>query len=209
VILAAPVRNHMAELHASEKRCVDAAVDKRRAEFSTGRILAARALHLLDVPAQAILKGANNEPVWPAGTVGSITHSSQMCVVALAYDHVCDGIGLDVENCDAEVSNVAHLILRKDELTKEVRQGGAKYDDSVRLAFSAKESVFKAVFAQMKRFIEFEEVSLKFDAARQTFSAAAPDDNRLNSLLTPGKGGYISFDNLLVTGFYLPVSPQH
>jgi len=204
--LAAHVRDHMSKLYASERICVDSAVEKRRAEFSTGRILAARALNLLDIPGQPIQRGSKNEPLWPAGVVGSITHTSHTCVVAIAHDYVCSGIGIDVEKCDANVSNLAHLILRPDELDKLFDQSGEQYDDAVRLTFSAKESVFKSVFALLGRFIEFEEVCLEINRTRQTFTATSPEDNGLHKLVNSGRGGYVSFDNLIVTSFILPGS---
>ena len=161
MVLAAPVHNYLSKLHPSEQKFVDSAVEKRRAEFSTGRVLAARALQLLEVPKQPILRGSKNEPLWPVGVVGSITHTSETCIVAVAHDSVSGGIGVDVEKRDAEVSNLAHLIIRPDELKKRFDQSGSDYEDAVRLTFSAKESVFKSVFAHLGRFIGFEEVGLE------------------------------------------------
>jgi len=205
VVLAAPVRDHMAALHPSEATCVVAAASKRKAEFSTGRALAAHAMRLLQQPGQAILQGDSNEPLWPEGIVGSITHNSRKCLVALAFDHVCSGIGIDVEESGADVGEIAHLIMRADEWRGAHEPASAQDDARVRLTFSVKESIFKAVYARWRHFVEFDEVRLEIDACRNMVCASAPENEPLNRLVIPGRGGYIHFDDLLVTGFYIPV----
>src|SRR5260370_38715827 len=61
-------------LFPEEAAVVEHAVDKRRREFTTGRVCARRALLNLGRPAAPLLPGAHGEPQWPAGVVGSITH---------------------------------------------------------------------------------------------------------------------------------------
>jgi len=197
----------MADIFPSEREIVGSAVDKRKAEFSTGRVLVAQSLHLLGVPRQPVLKGSKNEPLWPTGLVGSITHTGEICIVAVARESVCGGVGVDVERCDANVSELAHLILSPGEAERSMAQSGRHRDDTVRLTFSAKESVFKAVFVHLERFIEFEEVSIEFDHRLQSFIAAATGDERLDTLLRSGKGGYVLQDDLIVTNFFLPGAP--
>lgn len=185
-------------------RCIESAVEKRKAEFSTGRFLAAQALDALDFPRTAITKGENNEPIWPDGIVGSITHSSKFCLVVLARGNTCSGLGIDIENRDAEVRTLSHLILRNDETENAPARNDEAFDDNVRRTFSAKESIFKAVYPQVNRFVDFTEVRLRFDTAQQTFSAQAPENNPLDRLLGSGQGGYIDFEDIITTGFYLP-----
>jgi 4'-phosphopantetheinyl transferase EntD len=194
----------MAQLGSPEKQYVSASVDKRKAEFSTGRVLAARALDALDIPRRAIPKGDHNEPVWPDGVVGSITHNTKTCVVVLARDNVCGGIGVDVENLDADVGSVSRMIMRADELSGLVGQHDDQFHSLVRLTFSAKESVFKAIFPLVRRFVDFDEVRISYDQERQTFFARAPENTTLDGVLAPGSGGYRNFADFLATGFYLP-----
>jgi 4'-phosphopantetheinyl transferase EntD len=54
------------------------AVPQRRAEFATARHCARNALAELEVAPAPILTGANREPVWPHGFVGSITHCPRL-----------------------------------------------------------------------------------------------------------------------------------
>lgn len=194
----------MADIFPSEQEIVGSAVDKRKAEFSTGRALAARSLQLLGVPRQPILKGSKNEPLWPTGLVGSITHTSEICIVAVARESVCGGVGVDVEKCDANVSELAHLIFSSGEAERYMARTGRHRDDTVRRTFSAKESVFKAVFVHLGRFVDFDEVSIEFDDRLQSFIATATDDGKLDELLISGKGGYVFYDDLIVTNFVLP-----
>lgn len=204
MVLASPVGDYTSELYPSEKLLVKSAVVKRKAEFSTGRVLAARALRMLELPEQPIHRGSKNEPLWPAGVVGSITHTSETCIVAMARDHVCNGIGVDIEKSDADVSDLAHLIVRPDEFERSFDRIDGNHDDVVRLTFSAKESIFKSIFPHLGRFIEFEEVGLEIDDKRQSFTATSPDDSKLDKLVRSGRGGYFWFDDCIVTNFILP-----
>jgi enterobactin synthetase component D len=162
------------------------------------------ALDQLDFPVRPIPKGASNEPVWPDGIVGSITHNGDTCMVAVARDISCAGIGIDVENRDAEVRDLSRMILRDDELGDAPSEDAGAFSDRVRLAFSAKESVFKAVFPRVKRFIDFNEVSVSFESKGNRYSARAPDDAELNRVVSAGEGGYVYVNHLIATGFYLP-----
>ncbi|WP_369125675.1 4'-phosphopantetheinyl transferase family protein, partial [Catenulispora rubra] len=63
-----------AVLMPGEEAVIARAVDKRRMEYITTRHLARTALVRLGFPPVAIGTGANREPLWPAGVVGSMTH---------------------------------------------------------------------------------------------------------------------------------------
>ena len=203
VVLSAPVADHSAELHDSEIRSIRAAVESRKAEFSTGRMLVALALDQLGFPVCAVPRGEFNEPLWPEGIVGSVSHTSKTCVVAVARGTACAGIGIDIEDRQAKVSDLAQLILREDEFVGAPSADPESLNNTVRRAFSAKESVFKAIFAQVRRFVDFQEVSVSFDTSAQRFSARAPENGQLNRLLATGEGGWFYSDELLTTGFYL------
>lgn len=75
------------------------------------------------------------------------------------------------------------------------------HDDFVRLTFSAKEAVFKAVFGQIRRIVEFEEVVLRFDDGLQSFTAVAPADSALQAALAEGTGQAHLGTSLVATVF--------
>jgi 4'-phosphopantetheinyl transferase EntD len=151
------------------------ALDARRREFALARMLARHALADLRCPPSAILSGAHREPLWPAGIVGSITHCAGYCAAAVARTGAVSTIGIDAEIHAPLPAGVLSLVAREDERqTRELRDGGPVHWD--RLLFSAKESVFKAWFPLMRRWLGFEAVRVRFDPATQTFCASFLDE---------------------------------
>jgi 4'-phosphopantetheinyl transferase EntD len=71
---------------------------KRINDFSTGRFCARTALRNLNLQHHEILIGPKKEPLWPAGIVGSISHSDGMAGAIIACSSNCKSLGLDIEN---------------------------------------------------------------------------------------------------------------
>jgi 4'-phosphopantetheinyl transferase EntD len=189
LLLAAPVQDCLAMIHASERRLVDKAVERRQREFSTGRKLAAAALRELGIAASPVLQGSMHEPLWPDGVVGSITHTGDTCMVAVCADGSLQGLGIDLEARAGEFDDLRRLILRPDENEHPGMQP-LSANDRVRLAFSAKEAIYKAVFARAGRFVDFLEVCIDVDHGDQRFTARAPDDEQLHEIVCRGSGRY-------------------
>jgi 4'-phosphopantetheinyl transferase EntD len=153
----------------------------RRAEFLTGRTLARRALRRLGVEAPAILPGERRSPGWPAGTVGSITHTREACavVVALASDHA--GLGLDWQPLGGMKEAFAAKVLTDPERTawEALHPGDGAGERTGRLAlvFSAKEAFYKLQFPRTGAWIGFQAAGIEVDAEGPgTFAARLEDD---------------------------------
>jgi 4'-phosphopantetheinyl transferase EntD len=84
-------------LYPEELALVAAAVPRRRAEFGTGRACARRALAALGVTPCPLLRDRDGAPIWPAGVVGSITHTDGYCAVVVARSQDARSVGLDAE----------------------------------------------------------------------------------------------------------------
>ncbi|GGD09446.1 enterobactin synthetase component D [Franconibacter daqui] len=131
---------------------------RRQAEHLAGRIAAAAALRHAgsDSPAPGI--GAHREPLWPQGFCGSITHTAGVAIaVAVKRDSATQGIGIDRETLLDERSapDIAEGALQAGERLR-LHQTSLPYPVAVTLAFSAKESLFKALFPQVKTRFGFE-----------------------------------------------------
>jgi 4'-phosphopantetheinyl transferase EntD len=161
-----------AMLFAEEQALLAGAVDKRRREFSTGRMCARSALRQLGYPAFAILRGPRGEPLWPEGVVGSITHCDGYRAAAVARSSEILTLGIDAEPHAQLPEGVREQIARPEELTALRRLGSEEprlhWD---RLLFSAKESVYKACYPLLRSWLDFEQVSIAFDPSRRTFLA--------------------------------------
>ncbi|WP_368544870.1 enterobactin synthase subunit EntD [Enterobacter soli] len=151
---------------------------KRKADHLAGRIAAAHALNALDVRAVPGI-GPSGEPLWPAGVSGSITHSGTLAM-AIAVARRDALIGID---CEAilpaeearEIKDGVIDALEEPLLTR----SGYPFALALTLAFSAKESLFKALFPQVKTY-------MGFDAARVTHI----EEHRLTLALTQSFGEF-------------------
>jgi enterobactin synthetase component D len=198
LLLASPVDDYIDRISADERLLVQNAVSKRQKEFSTGRWLARHGIQQLGLSAVPILQGAVNEPVWPAGVTGSITHTANMCMVALCRDEYCAGLGIDLEARPAEFSDLEHLIL-SDHERREDENGGYSGTDRVRLLFSAKESLYKAIYPNLGRFVDFQEICIEVDGENAEYAATAVDDDELDAEVRSGFGRFRVTESFVFT----------
>ena len=149
-----------------EAAAIARAVDKRRREFTAGRTYARRALALLGCAPGPIPMGSDRRAIWPPGFIGSISHSRHLCAAIAAASSRYIGLGLDVED-DTPIDDAAlrDRICRPEEKASD----GV---DRTKLLFVIKEAVFKAYFPEGGAFLDFSDVSVTLDLARQSFSAA-------------------------------------
>ncbi|MEU1689993.1 4'-phosphopantetheinyl transferase superfamily protein [Micromonospora sp. NPDC005707] len=155
-----------ARLFPAEEALVAGAVEKRRREFTTGRHLARRALAELGVPPVALPAGTRREPLWPDGTVGSITHCTGYRAAVAARDGTLLSAGIDAEPNEPLPTGVLDSISLPGERARVAEL--LRHDPAVcwdRLLFSVKESVYKAWFPLTGRWLDFEEADVRLDAA--------------------------------------------
>ncbi len=163
--------------------------DRRKRESEAARALAKGMLGRRGVTVAEIPKHAEGFPIWPAGWVGSLSHSSGWCAAALAPAAVARSVGVDVENpIRMKAPMWAHI------LTAEERRGldalGPE-DAAVRATavFGAKEALFKALSPLGQTVPGFLQVEIEWSGAGR-FHAKTPDD------LVSGYGA--TFDGLVL-----------
>lgn len=135
-------------------------VDKRKAEYLAGRICAQKALrHLIGTSREPLIipVGEHREPVWPDNILGSITHSHNCAICAVGDKQVFKYIGFDVEETmsseqASELANQIHSDLEQQLLIK----SGMSEQLATTVLFSAKESIFKGLYYQVRKYFGFE-----------------------------------------------------
>ena len=139
------------------------ASDKRRREFAAGRRGARRALAELGITDFPLLAGPDRAPLWPGAVVGSITHTEAgpggYCGVAVAHRRLVTGLGID-----AEPRLPLPMELWPQVLDLEEKRAALAADEPgvwARLIFSAKESIYKAVYPLCRRFLDFPDVRVQ------------------------------------------------
>ena len=130
---------------------------RRRAyDHRAGRLAASRALLALTGHAPGIGRDASGAPLWPQGVVGAISHSDGRAVALVGHTAHHAGLGIDLESI-APRDAIAGLILRPDEMAV---LGQPPDAFGLTLAFSAKESLFKALYPRVGRIFGFDAAAL-------------------------------------------------
>ncbi|EMM6760830.1 enterobactin synthase subunit EntD [Pluralibacter gergoviae] len=147
-----PVTLTDADLHwLPHRAALDRAVTKRRAEHLAGRIAAFRALQAHGIDHIAGI-GERRRPLWPAGWFGSISHCEGSALAAVAKSPV----GVDIEKVMAaeQSREMASGIVDAGE-QKVLEESGLPFPLALTLAFSAKESLYKALSHRIAHLPDF------------------------------------------------------
>jgi enterobactin synthetase component D len=166
-------RNGNRPLHPEEELLVSPrAVAKRRGEFLLGRAAAHGAIRsLLGDSPHPVRKGTSGEPLWPEGLVGSITHSGDTAAAAVGRRREAEGIGIDLEALSKRVSfNISRKVCTEHELRWVLgTEDPGEKNLRLRMLFSAKESVYKALFPAGRVFLGFQDAELAWDSRERRF----------------------------------------
>ena len=128
---------------------------KRKAEHLAGRIAAAHALGAINERAIPGI-GPSGEPLWPEGVSGSITHSgTQAMAVVVRHQDALVGIDCEAILPDREAREIQDGIVDAQEAIC-LTHSGYPFALALTLAFSAKESLFKALFPKANTYMGFE-----------------------------------------------------
>ncbi|AIG02347.1 putative phosphopantetheinyl transferase [Pseudomonas fluorescens] len=137
---------------------IQRSVAKRQAEFLAGRLCARSALKQLAgldfIPAI----GEDRAPVWPGHISGSITHSTGHAAAIVGHKAQWRGLGMDLENLLPleRAERLAGEILTPDEMQRMGAGSREQIAQWVTLTFSAKESLFKALYPIVQKRFYFE-----------------------------------------------------
>lgn len=147
---------------------------KRKTDHLAGRIAAAHALPDHTVPGI----GPGGEPLWPQGISGSITHSTTQAMAVVTQYPALIGIDCETILSENEAREIKDGIIDAQE-ERVLSRSRYPFALALTLVFSAKESLFKALFPQVKSY-------MGFDSARVT----RLDDKTLTLALTRQLAGF-------------------
>jgi 4'-phosphopantetheinyl transferase EntD len=146
------------------------AVPKRRAEFGTARGCAREALARMGFPPMPLLPGPDRAPVWPAGVVGSISHTKGRCGVVVERSPPVRSVGLDIETVRPLDDGVLAIILTEKERAWLFAEKDAQ-DDLAILIFCAKEAYYKCQYPLTRTYLGFKDVELEVERESGRFEA--------------------------------------
>ncbi len=133
----------------------------RKCEFLSGRILARHALAKINVPGNV---GSDNEslPLFPDGSIGSISHSKNVIAVAVSKSRDYKTIGIDIEHIGRIKDNVLNKIATPKEKTALESLPEKQSHIQKALLFCAKEAFFKAQFPHTRFYPHWQDIGLDF-----------------------------------------------
>lgn len=139
------------------------AVRKRRAEYLASRALVRHALCRLGGGPWILANDADRAPVWPAGISGSLSHSPQKIALLLAKTESGKLLGIDCEQvirADTAEAIQENIITLQEK--RVLMQSGLPFPEALTVAFSLKESLYKALYPRLKKYMSFNQSEIVF-----------------------------------------------
>ena len=177
----------------------------RKSEFLAGRILANFAISKLNenVIKTPIGYDGNGVPVWPNNVTGSISHTHNKVICAVANLEKYKSIGIDCERIfsDATAVKIIDFICEPSEVYT-ILEKNIPLNIATTMLFSSKESIYKAFYPLKKQYLEFKSARLLFlDEHKMLFNLKIDQETDLIIICQYS----INFDNVitLVTLFDL------
>ena len=137
-----------------EEAATGAMVDRRRREFMHGRCCARLALANLGFEDCPLPICVDRALVWPDRVVGSISHCGDAAAAVAAHIEDAISLGIDIERNEELDAALMPMICRSEELARMNGDGAERL--LAALIFSAKESLFKCIWPEVRRFVDFQ-----------------------------------------------------
>ncbi len=202
-----------------ERAAIAHAVAGRRRDYLGVRDCARRALADLGLfdegtPDRPVIPtGPNREPLWPAGVVGSLTHTDGYRGAAVAPAHAVRSVGIDAEPHAELPAGVFDMVTVPEERPLLRAVGHGVHAD--RVLFCAKEAIYKAWYPLTGEWLGFEEASVRLEVtelgpvrgrftARLLRDATAHDGTPLTSF----DGYWVVSGGLVGTSVLVPLGPR-
>ena len=179
----------------------------RKAEFLAGRCSAHKALAKLKIEATSLEIKSDRSTKWPEKVVASISHSGNtaMCIAAHSEHHAYLGIDIEQLISTSLIADIENSIINPAERDR-LSATSMPYSVAFTIAFSAKESLYKALYPSVGQIFDFDAVELLFiDETNKTLGFRIIDT--LNQKFTSGtrvNGIYNYDEQQVLTCIYKP-----
>ncbi|MWP63016.1 enterobactin synthetase component D [Gilliamella bombicola] len=138
---------------------------KRRKEFICGRVCTRyllNKLHYENINLPTL--NTDGTPMWPQGIIGSISHTQKMIAVCICSTFYYAAVGIDIETImNIQQSNaVIELTFNEPEFFENRPKSMFNYNRELysTIIFSAKESIFKAIYQSSGCYFDFKNICL-------------------------------------------------
>lgn len=163
------------DLWPEEFVAVAKAIPRRQREFAAGRAAARAAMRLLQRPDKPVPSLPDRSPCWPQDLVGSIAHTTDVCIAVLGARDQWESIGIDIEPETGIEESLWDTICNPHEKLELLEQTQAMRASHAKRMFVAKEAFFKWYYPQKNKMLDFHSVTVKWGADGSNFLAMAKD----------------------------------
>lgn len=185
----------------AEQELVEGAAQTRIEQFTAGRVCSRIALGRLGVAATTpIPRGEDRAPIWPAGFVGSISHTDSWCAAAVARAEDIRAVGIDLEPATPLKESLWRRVCtpKERDWLHELPEPGL----TGKIVFSAKEAVYKCQYPITSMFLGFHAVEVELgDGSFQVVFQQEAGEFRPGDVMS---GRYLVEEGLVATACELP-----
>jgi 4'-phosphopantetheinyl transferase EntD len=194
-------------LFPAETACLGRAVPKRVQEFAAGRLCARRALAEFGITGFALRVAPDRQPIWPDGIVGSITHTTGLCVAVAAERKHLLAIGVDSEVVGQAGIDIWPTICCASEADWVHSLSPSEQATAVTVLFSAKEAFYKCQYPLVGEWLDFHDLRiepLSWGATRASFAVHALRPLRVARYAAAPVGQYLLHEGYVTAAVTLP-----
>lgn len=160
-----------AGLMREEEPAIVAAIDRRRREYTAGRVAARRAMASLGLHGRPVQSGEDRAPIWPEGVVGSLSHTKTCCLAAVALARDYRAVGVDLEIDAPLAPALRDTVCGPEERAWLGARPHAERGGLATLIFSAKECAYKCQYPLTRTLCGFDAMRIEPNLAAATFHA--------------------------------------
>ncbi len=146
----------------------------RATEFRAGRWLARDALAQLGPTAERLLRRESRDPVWPAGFIGSISHTNLAAIAVAARSDSYLSVGVDLELRRTLDEPLLGQVCTPRELTWLDTIPETRRREIPTVVFSTKESAYKCQYPVTETLLDFLDCEASIDLDNQAFKVVIP-----------------------------------
>jgi len=163
-LCAKAVADHTLDLTESELEVIASSVTIRKQTYSTGRFCAKDALKNIGIDRRdyidGLLRQEDGSVAWPSGAIGSISHTNDWAVAAVAQSgKQVESLGVDIEKIDRVEKDVLRMIATDAE--RAILESAYHLRWGRVALFSIKESLYKCLRPVYGNFIGFKDVQVE------------------------------------------------
>ncbi|WP_019448442.1 4'-phosphopantetheinyl transferase superfamily protein [Cupriavidus sp. BIS7] len=180
----------------------------RQGQYRAGRHCARHALARAGAGNDAPPMGSDGLPVWPKDWIGSISHTRGKAVALASATSHAVALGVDVECWQRpdRAAEIASSVARPQDIEAVSARARLSMASSVTLLFSAKESLYKALYPTVRRFFDFDAARLAACGSDYIDLALACDWHARWPRGTEFRLTFATGSTWVVTALHLPVN---